>query len=235
MTQLLKDIRKALESRVDTKYKIGAARYSKEPVKMLGVRAADVRALAKDYYPQVKGLPKGEFFETCESLIKQGHFEEIAIAFDWTWRRRKQLDITDFDRLETWIERFVSNWGSCDDLCCHAIGYMLEQYPELIDRPLRWAKSPNRWFRRAAAVSLIYPARREVLVDEAFQVADILISDEDDLVRKGYGWLLKEISRKNPRRVFDYVVLNVSRMPRVAFRYAIEKLPKEMRKKAMEA
>jgi len=53
------------------------------------------------------------------------------------------------------------------------------------------------------------------------------------LVQKGYGWMLKEASRNNRKEVFDYVMKNKKIMPRTALRYAIEKMPKELKIEAM--
>jgi 3-methyladenine DNA glycosylase AlkD len=61
-----------------------------------------------------------------------------------------------------------------------------------------------------------------------------MLTDSDDMVQKGYGWMLKAASEKNQKPVFDFVVSNKKRMPRTALRYAIEKMPEELRKKAME-
>ena len=62
----------------------------------------------------------------------------------------------------------------------------------------------------------------------------ILLEDRDDMVQKGYGWMLKEASKKHQAEVFDYVMKQKARMPRTALRYAIEKMPVEMRRRAME-
>jgi 3-methyladenine DNA glycosylase AlkD len=83
-------------------------------------------------------------------------------------------------------------------------------------------------------VTLILPARRGDFLPEVFTIADILRLDKDDMVQKGYGWLLKEASRTHQDEVFEYVMKNKARMPRTALRYAIEKMPAELRRKAME-
>lgn len=81
---------------------------------------------------------------------------------------------------------------------------------------------------------LIYPNRKNKYIDEAFEIADILFNDEDDLVQKGYGWMLKEISNLHPQKVFEYVMARKKNMPRTALRYAIEKLPENYKIKAMK-
>lgn len=67
-----------------------------------------------------------------------------------------------------------------------------------------WTKSENRWLRRASAVTLILPARKGEFLNDVFEIADSLLKDKDDLVQKGYGWTLKEASRKHREEVFEY-------------------------------
>ena len=97
-----------------------------------------------------------------------------------------------------------------------------------------WARSENRWMRRAAAVSLIIPARKGKFQDDILDIAGILLQDQDDMVQKGYGWMLKAASQADQKRIFDYVMSKRAVMPRTALRYAIEKMPEDMRKRAME-
>jgi hypothetical protein len=84
------------------------------------------------------------------------------------------------------------------------------------------------------AVSLIIPARKGRFHKQCLEIAGILLQDEDDLVQKGYGWLLKTASEYDQELIYDFVMKNKSDMPRTALRYAIEKMPEERRKKAME-
>jgi len=88
--------------------------------------------------------------------------------------------------------------------------------------------------RRASAVSLIIPARKGLFLDIIFEIANSLMLDKDDLVQKGYGWMLKAASESHQQEVFDFVMKKKSIMPRTSLRYAIEKMPEEMRKQAMD-
>ena len=81
---------------------------------------------------------------------------------------------------------------------------------------------------------MIYSIRNGKVLEEVFEIADLLFYDEDDLVQKGYGWMLKETSREHPEEVFDYVLANKKDMPRTSLRYAIEKLPEDCRATLME-
>lgn len=83
-------------------------------------------------------------------------------------------------------------------------------------------------------MSLIIPARRGEFLPDIFEIADLLLTDPDDLVQKGYGWMLKATSEAHQQEVFDYVVRKKAVMPRTALRYAIEKMPKELKTEAMK-
>ena len=72
-----------------------------------------------------------------------------------------------------------------------------------------------------------------MFLNDIFEIADILHSDSDDMVRKGYGWMLKAASQAHQKEVFDYVMKRKATMPRTSLRYAIEKMPQELKKLAM--
>ena len=82
-------------------------------------------------------------------------------------------------------------------------------------------------------MSLIVPAKNGKFLKDVFQIADILLLDKDDMVQKGYGWMLKVASQAHQQEVFEYVLAHKASMPRTALRYAIEKMPKELKHKAM--
>jgi 3-methyladenine DNA glycosylase AlkD len=63
-----------------------------------------------------------------------------------------------------------------------------------------------------------------------FEIANRLLLDRDDLVQKGYGWMLKAASEAHQTDVFAYVIQHKQHMPRTALRYAIEKCPRTARR-----
>lgn len=192
-----------------------------------------VRSVSQRYYRDVRALEKDQLFGLCERLLEAETWSERIIALDWAFRRRKQIVDDDFERFEQWFHRYVDGWGSCDDFCVHAFGAFIHQYPARIADIMAWTDSDNCWLRRAAAVVLIYSIRRQVNYDAAFRIADRLLTDPEDLVQKGYGWMLKEASNHAPGPVFDYVMARKATMPRTPLRYAIEKLDRSLRERAM--
>lgn len=167
-------------------------------------------------------------------LLESGYSEEKTIAFDWAFRLRKDYEKRDFQLFETWLKKYVHSWGACDDLCTHALGAFIFKYPDFIQKTRKWRTSSSRWTRRASAVVLIYSIRRKKNIGAIFETADTLLADNDIMVQKGYGWMLKEASNHYPDEVFGYVIKNKKKMPRTALRYAIEKLSPQFRRKAMK-
>lgn len=88
--------------------------------------------------------------------------------------------------------------------------------------------------KRAAAVSLIVPARKGAFLQDIFEIADALLMDPDDMVQKGIGWLLKTASEAHQDEVFNYLMHHKDQMPRTSLRYALEKMPAEKRAVAMQ-
>ncbi|MGD8565259.1 MAG: DNA alkylation repair protein [Candidatus Bathyarchaeota archaeon] len=205
-----------------------------EMPELYGVATPIVRQLSSEFFQKVRKKPKQEILELCNDLLKSGLSEERTIAFDWAFRLRRMYEKSDFKLLETWLMKYVHGWGACDDLCTHALGAFIYQFPEFTLKTREWARSENRWVRRASAVSLIYSVRRKKHLENIFVTADALLTDQDVMVQKGYGWMLKEASNNFAKKVFDYVMKNKRKMPRTALRYAIEKLPKEYRIEAMK-
>ncbi|MFZ2471767.1 MAG: DNA alkylation repair protein [Methanothrix sp.] len=233
-TDVLVAVRQELLQSIDEKTRESAQRFFKEDVKFHGVKSAVVKKIATKYFREIKDRDKNEIFSLCENLLQANFGEEAFIAFEWAYSLRRAYEPEDFAVFERWVAEYVDNWAKCDTLCNHTLGSFVEMYPQFIENLAVWARAENRWLRRASAVTLILPARKGAFLQEVFDISDILLLDRDDMVQKGYGWMLKEASRKHQPEVFDYVMSKKAQMPRTALRYAIEKMPVEMRKRAME-
>ena len=232
---MIERIRAELDTYRTPEHMINAQQFHKEKLKEpMVLKAGVVRSVSARYFKEIKGLPKAEVFALCEKLLKAGFHGAGAIAFDWAFRLNKQYTPKDFTRFERWLKQYVNHWGSCDHLCTGPLGVLVRQFPELRPRVARWAHSKNRWQRRAAAVTLIPSVKKDrEALKAAFATADALIEDADDMVQKGYGWLLKVAGDSFPDEVFAYVLSRKATMPRTALRYAIEKYPQEKRRQAM--
>lgn len=229
----LQDLHSALLEFSDEEWKKSSQRYFKESVEFLGVKGKDVQRLDREYYSKIKDRDKEFVFSMCEELWQSPYFEENIIACNWAHNRKKEVLPDDLTIFEKWLDKYVNNWATCDTLCNHTIGDLVMMYPEKTEVLKRWTKSENRWMKRGAAVTLIVPARKGLFLDDIFEIASIMLHDRDDMVQKGYGWMLKAASEAHQKKVFDFVTKHKATMPRTALRYAIEKMPAEMKKEAM--
>jgi 3-methyladenine DNA glycosylase AlkD len=234
MDPVIAQIRDALNTHADPGIRKASQRFFKDTVTCYGIKTATVTAIAKKYWKEVHGRPKAEIFALCEELYQSGYLEESFIVSNWAHALSGRYEREDLAIFRHWIDTYITNWASCDGFCNHTMGDYIGKYPEYIAELKRWTRSENRWMRRAAAVSLIVPAKHGKFLEESLAIADLLLTDSDDMVQKGYGWLLKEASRTHTVEVFSYVMKNKKTMPRTALRYAIELMPKDLKAEAMK-
>ncbi len=231
---IIEKIREELYNSIDDKTLKTCQNFFKEKIDFYGVKIPVVNKISKVYFKKIESFTKDEIFNLCEVLWQSGKIEESFVACNWAYAQREKFEQEDFIIFEKWINDYVNNWASCDTLCNHTVGAFIELFPDNISWLIGLTHSENRWMRRASAVTLIIPARKGKFLNEIFKIADILLKDSDDLVQKGYGWMLKAASESHQDKVFEYILRNKAAMPRTSLRYAIEKMPEEMRKLAME-
>jgi 3-methyladenine DNA glycosylase AlkD len=234
MTDIVNKISSAFAAMGTGENQTASQRFFKESITCYGVKAAQVTQIAKNHWPGIKHLTKSEILNLCSQLWQTGYMENGFVACNWSYRLRNNYEPNDFVIFEQWIDQYISNWATCDTLCNHTIGTFLMMYPNYLNELTRWTQSDNRWKKRAAAVSLIVPARKGLFLNHIFKLADQLLHDPDDLVQKGYGWMLKSASQAHEQAVFEYVMAHRATMPRTALRYAIEKMPQKLKSEAMK-
>lgn len=192
------------------------------------IKTGDIRKLSAKLYRSLQDKSKDNVFTICEALLEQRNWPMGVIAFDFAYRVKEQYDENTFSLFEGWLIKFVRGWGDCDDFCTHAFGELIMQNTGLVKNIIPWTKREEFWMRRAAAVVLI-PSIYHNKYNETnpIVISDLLMNDKDDLVRKGYGWMLKVLSTKEPQLVYDYLVKYKHIMPRISFRYALEKMEQD--------
>jgi len=234
MAQTIQRIRESLIENIDDETQKSFQRFFKQKVKCYGIKTAIVRKIANQFWKEIKMSEKQDIFALCEQLFLSDYSEEASIVTFWLPKMTNHFEPGDWIVFKNWIEKYINNWAKCDGFCNHTMGNFLVKYPVFIEELKEWTQSENRWMKRAAAVSLIVPAKKGQFLKDIFEISDLLLLDEDDLVQKGYGWLLKVASHLHQKKVFDYVMKNKENMPRTALRYAIEKMTQSLRKEAMK-
>jgi 3-methyladenine DNA glycosylase AlkD len=110
---------------------------------------------------------------------------------------------------------------------------MMAAEPARCRQVFLWAKSPNRWRRRAACVALIRGTRERRYFAEIVRLSNRLLQDEDDMVQKGLGWLLRETAKADPKRTVPYLMKIRKNAPRLVLRTACERLSLSARRRVL--
>ncbi|MCK6611594.1 MAG: DNA alkylation repair protein [Bacteroidia bacterium] len=231
---LIAELREELAQHADSKRAESANRYFKEGIRCYGIPAAKTREIGKRFNPVVKSMSKLELLPICLEIFDADVFDESIIAIGWLMLKKKDFVIGDWDWIEQVVDKNLSNWAVCDTFCNHLVGTYLEKFPGKAAELIGWTSSMNRWKKRASAVSLIVPAKKGKFGKEVFAISERLLGDKDDMVQKGYGWLLKVYAHKEQDAVETFLRKHSKKVPRTAFRYAIEKFPTDLKSELMQ-
>ena len=234
MSEILTRLRADLRANADEKSIANYQRYFKETVKFYGLSMSAANKISLKYWQEIKTLSKPEIFALCEDLFKSDYSEEAAVASEWAPKLTSQFAPSDLALFQRWIDSYLNDWAKVDGFCNHTVGNFVQKYPASIKEIVAWSDSSNRWLKRASAVSLIIPAKKGLFLNEIFTISERLLTDNDDMVQKGYGWMLKEASNLHQDEVYQYVLRYRRDIPRTALRYAIEKMPPELKSEAMK-
>lgn len=226
MDDLLERVRAELRRMASEPVRVSIDRFftPDQRVDSYGVASPDVKRIAQGVYRQLKPWPAAERDRFCTALWKSGTNEEGALVCYVYRRFAKHCGAREFKLFTRWLDRYVGNWGHTDGLSLWLLGASIANEPELVAELNAWTRSKNRWKRRAAAVALVPSARRGLHTKDIFRVAQPLVPDTDDMVRKGVGWLLKETYPHKPRDVMRFLEPWRGKAPRLVLRYAAEKM-----------
>jgi 3-methyladenine DNA glycosylase AlkD len=122
--------------------------------------------------------------------------------------------------------RYVNNWNLVDSSAQYILGpYLWNKDKTLL---IQLAQSSNLWERRISIVTTLHFIRKNDLL-WTFNIAFLLLNDQQDLIHKSVGWMLRECGKKDRQALSDFLDKHASHMPRTMLRYAIEKFSKEER------
>ena len=222
-------IRRALRDGGSSEDAAGAQRFFKEKVESHGWSTADLRRAVRRRRGEILREHDFDFLvKVADQLFSGGILEEKVAAVFLLEELDTQFGDREFCMLESWLSR-ISNWSDHDGLVHYLIGPMMAANPARVENAFRWAKSPNRWHRRAACVALIQGARKKKFFPQIKQLSNALLEDQDDMVQKGLGWLLRETAKYDPMRTVPYLMQIRERAPRLVLRTACETLPNTAR------
>ena len=172
----------------------------------------------------------------ANALITDPYLEVKSVGIEVVARYHRDFAPGDLRIYKRWLsDNHSANWATTDAICGALIGPLLVRYPTLAPRMRSWARDRNMWVRRAAAVGLIPSVRRGLARDLAYEVARMLHDDDEDLIQKAVGWMLREAGKANQPRLERYLRANGPSIPRTTLRYAIERFPDGKRRALLAA
>lgn len=211
-------------------------RYFKDPVDSYGVDYGPFKEWKADFNERLKAhWTLQEAVEFCELMLEDKYMESRGTGYQAVALFVDEAEPEFLAQIKRWLEGFCGNWGLVDNLAPSVLSPFLQKYPELVEDVKEWTSSSNQWVRRGAAVGLVSLVGEPGFQDAAYDVATRLQGDKEDLTHKAVGWLLREAGKVDGDRLETYLLDQGSRTPRTTLRYAIEKFPKEDRKRIMAA
>ena len=219
---VVREICRHLKAHGSAEHAAGVQWFFKEQVRSHGWYTADLRRYARALHKDLAGDP-ARLLDVAESLFARPVLEEKATAVCMVQPSLRHFGNPEFRRFERWLDA-VASWADHDALAMFLLGPLIAADPRRVTRPAAWAVSPNRWRRRAAAVSLIHGIRRGAFAREATAITSQLLFDRDDMVQKGLGWLLREWAKYYPADAVPVLLQIRDRASRLVLRTACEKL-----------
>jgi 3-methyladenine DNA glycosylase AlkD len=217
-------IRQELKSGGSSQRAAGVQWFFKEEIQSHGWRTAPLRKAAGLTRRKILRDHSLDFLmKVADDLFHGSILEEKIFAVFLLENITDKLGPKEFRIFEAWLAR-VSSWADHDGLVSYLLGPMMVAEPKHAARVFVWAKQKNRWHRRAAAVALIRGARVGLFESEIIRISNLLLYDEDDMVQKGLGWLLREWTRDYPDRALPFLMKIRTSAPRLVLRTACEKL-----------
>lgn len=189
----------------------------------IGVRMGQVFALAKEFMD----MPLKEIEKLLESPIHEARVGAVSIM-DFQARSKKTSEQRRKELFELYIKRHdrINTWDLVDRSAPYVVGGYLFDKPRTILYKL--ARSKNMPERRTAIVSTGYFIRQGD-IDDTFKIAEILLDDDEDLIHKATGWMLRAAGDVDRQRLLGFLDGHAALMPRTALRYAMEHFDKEQR------
>jgi|SRR5215813_12725383 len=226
-------IRRVLKDGGSTAHAKGVQHFFKEEIHSRGWYTQELRRLAVRFRRTIVNERGTDFLvEVADQLFRGRVQEEKNMAVFLLEKNPATLGEAEFKLFEAWLAR-ITNWSDHDGLVHYLIAPMIAAHPKRVDVVFRWADSPNRWHRRAACVALIQGTRRGLFFKEITRLSTVLLDDEDDMVQKGLGWLLRETTKFNAETTLPFLMKIRSKTPRLVLRTACETLPLSLRQRVL--
>ena len=224
-TYIADHIRRVLKDGGSAPHSEDVQRFFREEIQSRGWYTAELRRFALRFRRAIARQRGMEFLvQVADQLFSGQILEEKVMAVFLLEKQTDKFGDKEFKLFASWLDR-VTSWADHDALAHYLLAPMVAAKPARCREVFRWSKPRNRWRRRAACVALIRGARERRFFAEIMRLSNRLLHDEDDMVQKGLGWLLRETAKADPKRTVPYLMKIRKSAPRLVLRTACETLP----------
>jgi 3-methyladenine DNA glycosylase AlkD len=195
--------------------------------KFIGVRLPELRRIGRDM--------RDAGVDVALPLLKSGWHEARSLALILLVKQFQRGDPATRQLIyDLYLKniKFINNWDLVDMSAEHIVGSWLADKPrERKSMLTKLAKSASRWERRIAILATFHYIKQGDY-KETFRIAELLLRDDEDLIQKAVGWMLREVGKRvglAPQETF--LKRYYREMPRTMLRYAIERFAEPKRKR----
>lgn len=226
INDLKEDLRKnASENKAEVLgrfFKTGVGEYGEGDI-FLGVVMPDVRKVVSKYWKSIDWV---EIEELLNSKIHEERMVGLLILVQLYERKESdQEKICEYYLSKT---KQINNWDLVDLTAEHVVGEYCRKRRN-IDKLRNLAKSELLWDRRIAVLSC-FAFIKKGSEKEIFEIADLVLNDNHDLIQKAVGWMLREVGKRVSLETEEsFLKGRYKKMPRTSLRYAIERFDEETR------
>ena len=172
-----------------------------------------------------------DYLELGERLVQSGKLEEISLAVHFLVSQKEHYTPQVFDRIGHWFDIGISNWANTDVLCMLVLPNFLTKKIITMEKLKEWNSASSEWKRRAVPVTLVEMTKKGIKTSQVIPLIEPLMLDKSEYVQKGIGTLLRELWKKYPTAVEQFLMKWKDTCGRLIIRYATEKMDKESRKR----
>jgi len=218
----------------------GEKAYLKSGLDFLGIDVPTLRSQARAWLRSHPGAGRTALVRLAKSLWRSPVHELRAFAIELLIARQSLLAAGDLAQLERML-RDSGTWAYVDAIAVRVVGPLVERHPELAATLDRWSADPDFWLRRSALLALLGPLARAGGEGRHaanagtwlrwVRYADAMLDEREFFVRKAIGWVLREVGKRQPRRVADFLVPRLDRVAGLTLREAVKYLPAAERRR----
>jgi len=173
--------------------------------------AAELRHVRREVSEQLNDEESDVVLDFALELLATGAPGSHVIAYEAIRYHPTALSSLKWADIERLGSRMKS-WGEVDTFACYVAGRAWRMGQISDRRIVKWARSSDRWWRRAALVSTVpLNVRAQGGQGDTARTLTIcgeLVDDRDPMVVKALSWALRELSVHDPDSVRAFVEAN---------------------------